>query len=205
MRLWTAVIVPAGCCSKSRDGEKMAECVAAALRAPDQVLLITCFAFSAPKEGNMRGTRFAALVGASLSLGLVLDAGPAAAGKDFDAEDAAWVDWSWKHCETTSTAKEHKLADAANEKGGDKLHAKYVQELHKIADVQRTPDQIARLCTTIQDRYGPSGDLIPNLVSARGEKPGAEADVETKPAAAAEPQKQHSGRHHRGSPAGGAP
>ena len=139
----------------------------------------------------MRGILKAGLV----ALGLVAAGAPALADKPFDAEDAAYVDWSWKHCETTSTAKEHALADAANG-GGEKFHVQYLKELHKIADVERSTDQITRLCATIQDLYGPNATLIPDLISARGEKP-SDSITADKPAAqpAAASQKRH-GRPH---------
>jgi hypothetical protein len=139
----------------------------------------------------MRGILKVGLV----ALGLVAAGAPALADKAFDAEDAAYVDWSYRHCQTMSTAKEHALADTANA-GGEKYHAQYLKEVHKIADVERSTEQITRLCATIQDRYGPNASLIPDLISARGEKPSDSITAE-KPAAqpAAAPQKRH-GRPH---------
>ena len=140
----------------------------------------------------MRGILRTGLVG----LGLAMACAPALAEKPFDAEDAAYIDWSWKHCETMSTAKEHALADAANASGGEKFHAEYQKQFHKIADVERSTEQIQRLCATIQDRYGPGASLFPDLISARGEKPSATiTDSPATPPAAAAPQKQR-GHHH---------
>jgi hypothetical protein len=138
----------------------------------------------------MRGMLKAGLV----ALGLVAAGAPALADKAFDAEDAAYVDWSYRHCETMSTAKEHALADTANA-GGDKYHVQYLKELHKITDVERSTEQITRLCATIQDRYGPNASLIPDLISARGEKPSTSIADTPAPAPAAVPEKRH-GRPH---------
>ena len=127
-------------------------------------------------------------------LGLALAGASALAEKPFEAEDAAYIDWSWKHCETMSTAKEHALADAANASGGEKFHAEYQKQFHKIADVERSTEQIQRLCATIQDRYGPGASLFPDLISARGEK--ASEPLPETPAPAAQPA-QTGKRHGR--------
>ena len=143
----------------------------------------------------MRGKRRAGLLAPSLALGLVLACSPAFADKQFDAEDAAYIDWSWKNCQTMSTAKEHALADAANAQGGAQFHTQYLQQLHKIADVERSFEQISRFCATIQDRYGAGGSTFSDLISARGEKPSAATDTATPTAPPAAAPKQHGRRH----------
>ena len=84
-----------------------------------------------------------------MPLGAILVWGPALAEKPFDAEDAAYIDWSWKNCGTTGTAKEHALADAATAIGAQRFHTQYQEQLHKIADIKRTPAEVNRLCATI--------------------------------------------------------
>jgi hypothetical protein len=97
----------------------------------------------------------------------MLACAPALADETLDGEDAAYIDWSWRHCGTVSTAKEHALADAANAKGGAQFHADYLKHLHEIADVDRTPAQVASLCSQIEDRYGPEATIMPGLISAK--------------------------------------
>ena len=104
-------------------------------------------------------------------LGVAFLCAPALAEKAFSPEDAAYIDWSWKHCETTSTDKEHKLADAATASGGEKFHEEYQKAFHKIADVTRSPLETERFCATILGMYGPGASVIPDLVVAKGEKP----------------------------------
>ena len=102
-----------------------------------------------------------------LPLAALLVCGPAFAEKPFDGEDAAYIDWSWRHCGTVSTAKEHALADAANAKGGARFHAQYMENFRKIADVKRTPAEIRHLCSQIQDKYGPEATLMPGMIKIK--------------------------------------
>jgi hypothetical protein len=142
----------------------------------------------------MRGILRAGLLPPTLALGLVMACSPAFADQQFGAEDAAYIDWSWKNCQTMSTAKEHALADAAN--GGAQFHTQYLQQFHKIADVERSFEQISRLCATIQDRYGSGGSVFSDLISARGEKPSGVTDSPAAPAAAPAASTKHHGRPH---------
>jgi hypothetical protein len=117
---------------------------------------------------------------------------PELADKAFSPEDAAYVDWSWKNCETTSTQKEHELADAATASGGDKFHEQYQKAFHKLADVTRSASETERLCTTILGMYGPSASVIPDLIVAKGETPPAAT-----PAAATTPAAAPATKHGR--------
>ena len=93
------------------------------------------------------------------------------ADKAFSPEDAAYIDWSWKNCETTNTKKEHDLADAATARERDKFHELYQKSFHKLADVTRTANQTEQLCAKILDMYGPGASVIPDLVVAKAAKP----------------------------------
>ena len=105
------------------------------------------------------------------------------------------IDWSWKNCETTSTKKEHDLADAANASDRDKFHEQYQKALKKLNDVKRSASEVERLCTTILGMYGPSASVIPDLIVAKGETPPATTPtVATTPAAAPAAPRGH--RHH---------
>ena len=120
-----------------------------------------------------------------LPLGMAFLCAPALADKAFSPEDAAYIDWSWKNCETTSTMKEHDLADAANASDRDKFHEQYQKALKKLTDVQRSASEVERLCTTILGMYGPSASVIPDLIVAKGETPPAATPAAaTTPAAA---------------------
>ena len=104
-----------------------------------------------------------------LPLGMAFLCAPALADKAFSPEDAAYIDWSWKNCETTSTKKEHDLADTATASDRDKFHEQYQKALKKLTDVQRSASEVERLCTTILGMYGPSASVIPDLIVAKGE------------------------------------
>jgi hypothetical protein len=103
----------------------------------------------------------------------------ALADKAFSPEDAAYIDWSWKNCETTNTEQEHRLADAATAGGGDKFHEQYQKALHKLADVTRSASERERLCATILGMYGPGASVIPDLIVAKGETPPAPTPAAT--------------------------
>ena len=130
-----------------------------------------------------------------LPLGVALACVPALAEKAFSPEDAAYIDWSWKNCETTSTDKEHKLADAATTSGGEKFHEQYQRSFHKLADVTRAASETERLCVTILGMYGPGASVIPDLIVAKGEKPPAPTPVTSTTPADAAPAK-HSRKLH---------
>jgi hypothetical protein len=104
-------------------------------------------------------------------LGAALVWAPALAEKPFGPEDAAYIDWSWKNCETASTQKEHRLADGATTSGGEKFHEQYQKALHKLTDVTRSPSEREKLCETILGMYGLGASVIPDLIVAKGEKP----------------------------------
>ena len=130
-----------------------------------------------------------------LPLGMAFLCAPALADKAFSPEDAAYIDWSWKNCKTTSTKKEHDLADTATASDRDKFHEQYQKALKKLADVQRSASEVERLCTTILGMYGPSASVIPDLIVAKGETPpGATPAAATTPAAAPAAPRGH--RHH---------
>ena len=130
-----------------------------------------------------------------LPLGMAFLCAPALADKAFSPEDAAYIDWSWKNCETTSTKKEHDLADTATASDRDKFHEQYQKALKKLTDVQRSAYEVERLCTTILGMYGPSASVIPDLIVAKGETPpGATPAAATTPAAAPAAPRGH--RHH---------
>jgi hypothetical protein len=120
-----------------------------------------------------------------LSLAAALLCAPALADRAFSPEDAAYIDWSWKNCESTSTAKEHELADAATASGGDKFHEQYQRAFHKLADVTRGVSETERLCATILGMYGPSASVIPDLIVAKGETPPSPTPAATTTPAAA--------------------
>jgi len=122
--------------------------------------------FTLGKE-NWRMQRIVRIV----PLGVAFLCAPALAEKAFSPEDAAYIDWSWKNCETTSTDKEHQLADAATASGGDKFHEEYQKSFHKLADATRPASETERLCATILGMYGPGASIIPDLIVAKGEKP----------------------------------
>jgi len=130
-----------------------------------------------------------------LPLAAALLCAPALADKAFSPEDAAYIDWSWKNCETKSTDKEHQLADAATTGGGEKFHEQYKKALQKLTDVTRTPTETERLCTTILGMYGPSASVIPDLIVAKGEAPPPPTPTATTTPAAA-PSSTHGHRHH---------
>ena len=124
-----------------------------------------------------------------LPLAAALLCAPALAEKAFSPDDAAYIDWSWKNCETTSTEKEHQLADAATA-GSDKFHEQYQKAFHKLADVTRAASETERLCVTILGMYGPSASVIPDLIVAKGETPPAATPAATT-APAAVPAAKH--------------
>lgn len=128
-------------------------------------------------------------------LGVAFLCAPAIAEKAFSPEDAAYIDWSWKNCETTSTQKEHQLADAATTSGGEKFHEQYQKALHKLTDVTRPASEKERLCETILGMYGPGASVIPDLIVAKGEKlpEGSATTAPPIPAAAPAP---HSRKRH---------
>ncbi len=128
-------------------------------------------------------------------LGVAFLFAPALAEKAFGPEDAAYIDWSWKNCETTSTEKEHQLADAATAKGGEKFHTEYQKSFHKLADVTRPASETERLCATILGMYGPGASVIPDLIVAKGEKPPPPSGAAATPAAAAAPATHGRKRH----------
>jgi len=130
-----------------------------------------------------------------LPLGIVLLCAPALADKAFAPEDAAYIDWSWKNCETTSTQKEHELADAATAKDRDTFHKQYQKQLKKLTDVQRAASETGRLCATILGMYGPGASVIPDLIVAKGETPPAYTPAVTRTPAAA-PTAQHGRKRH---------
>ena len=127
-----------------------------------------------------------------LPLAAALLCAPALADKAFGPEDAAYIDWSWKNCETTSTEREHQLADAATASGGDKFHEQYQKAFHKLADVTRAASETERLCIAILGMYGPSASVIPDLIVAKGETPPAAT-----PAATAAPAAAPAAKHGR--------
>ena len=130
-----------------------------------------------------------------LPLGMAFLCAPALADKAFSPEDAAYIDWSWKNCETTGTKKEHDLADTATASDRDKFHEQYQKALKKLNDVQRSASEVERLCTTILGMYGPSASVIPDLIVAKGETPPAATPAAaTTPAAAPAAPRGH--RHH---------
>ena len=130
-----------------------------------------------------------------LPLAAALLCAPALADKAFGPEDAAYIDWSWKNCETTSTEREHQLADAATASGGDKFHEQYQKAFHKLADVTRAASETERLCIAILGMYGPSASVIPDLIVAKGETPPAATPTgASSPTAAPAAPRGH--RHH---------
>ncbi len=130
-----------------------------------------------------------------LPLGVAFLCAPALADKAFSPEDAAYIDWSWKNCETTSTQKEHDLADAATASDRDRFHEQYQKALKKLTDVPRAASEVERLCTTILGMYGPSASVIAALIVAKGETdPATTPTGATTPAAAPAASRGH--RHH---------
>lgn len=129
-------------------------------------------------------------------LGVALVCAPASAEKAFSPEDAAYIDWSWKHCETTSTYKEHQLADAATANGADKFHEEYQKSLHKLADVTRSASETERLCATILGMYGPGASVIPDLIVAKGETPPPPSAAAATPASAVTPPAHQVRKRH---------
>jgi hypothetical protein len=125
-----------------------------------------------------------------VSLGVAFLCAAAMAEKAFSPEDAAYIDWSWKNCETTSTQKEHQFADTATASGGEKFHEQYQKALHKL-DVARAVSEKVKLCETILGMYGPGASIIPDLIVAKGEKP-PEGSPTTAPAVPAAAPAQHS-------------
>ena len=109
----------------------------------------------------------------ALPLVVTLLAAPALAEKAFGPEDAAYIDWSWKNCETASTQKEHDLADQATAKDRSKFHEQYQKALEKLAAQQRPASEVERLCKNIFGMYGPSASVIPDLIYVKGETPPA--------------------------------
>jgi hypothetical protein len=128
-------------------------------------------------------------------LGVAFLCAPALAEKAFSPEDAAYIDWSWKNCETTSTPKEHALADTGTAAGGEKFHEQYQKALHKLTDVTRPASEKEKLCETILGMYGPGASVIPDLIVAKGEKP-PEASAAAAPSAPAAAPAQHSRKRH---------
>jgi len=128
-------------------------------------------------------------------LGVAFLCAPAMAEKAFSPEDAAYIDWSWKNCETTSTQKEHQLADGATTSGGDKFHEQYQKALLKLNDVTRPASEKEKLCETILGMYGPGASVIPDLIVAKGEKPPEGSPTSAPPIPAAAPA-QHSRKRH---------
>jgi len=146
--------------------------------------------FTLGKE-NWRMQRIVRIV----PLGVAFLCAPALAEKAFSPEDAAYIDWSWKNCETTSTDKEHQLADAATASGGDKFHEEYQKSFHKLADATRPASETERLCATILGMYGPGASIIPDLIVAKGEKPPPPSAAAATPAPAAAPAPHGRKRH----------
>jgi hypothetical protein len=128
-------------------------------------------------------------------LGVAFLCAPALAEKAFSPEDAAYIDWSWKNCETTSTQKEHQLADTATASGGERFHEQYQKALRKLTDAARPTSEKEKLCETILGMYGPGASVIPDLIVAKGEKP-PEASVTTAPPIPAAAPAQHSRKRH---------
>ena len=128
-------------------------------------------------------------------LGVAFLCAPAMAEKAFSPEDAAYIDWSWKNCETNSTPKEHQLADAATTSGAEKFHEQYQKALNKLNDVTRPTSEKEKLCETILGMYGPGASVIPDLIVAKGEKL-PEASATTPPAIPAAAPTQHSRKRH---------
>jgi len=146
--------------------------------------------FTLGKE-NWRMQRIVRIV----PLGVAFLCAPALAEKAFSPEDAAYIDWSWKNCETTSTDKEHQLADAATASGGDKFHEEYQKSFHKLADATRPASETERLCATILGMYGPGASIIPDLIVAKGEKPPPPSAAAATPTPAAAPAPHGRKRH----------
>ena len=128
-------------------------------------------------------------------LGVAFLCAPGLAEKAFSPEDAAYIDWSWKNCETTSTPKEHALADTGTVAGGEKFHEQYQKALHKLTDVTRPSSEKEKLCETILGMYGPGASVIPDLIVSKGEKP-PEASATAAPSAPAAAPAQHSRKRH---------
>jgi len=128
-------------------------------------------------------------------LGVAFLCAPALAEKAFSPEDAAYIDWSWKNCETTSTPKEHALADTGTAAGGEKFHEQYQKALHKLTDVTRPSSEKEKLCETILGMYGPGASVIPDLIVSKGENP-PEASATAAPSAPAAAPAQHSRKRH---------
>ena len=128
-------------------------------------------------------------------LGVAFLCAPALAEKAFSPEDAAYIDWSWKNCETTSTPKEHALADTGTAAGGEKFHEQYQKALHKLTDVTRPTSEKEKLCETILGMYGPGASVIPDLIVAKGEKP-PEASATAAPSTPAAAPAQQSRKRH---------
>ena len=133
-------------------------------------------------------------IGRIVPLGVAFLCAPAMAEKAFAPEDAAYIDWSWKNCETTSTQKEHQLADTATASGGERFHEQYQKALHKLTDVARPTSEKEKLCETILGMYGPGASVIPDLIVAKGEKP-PEAVTAAPPIPAAAPPQLSRKRH----------
>ena len=128
-------------------------------------------------------------------LGVAFLCAPAMAEKAFSPEDAAYIDWSWKNCETTSTQKEHQLADVATTSGGEKFHVQYQKALLKLNDVTRPASEKEKLCVAILGMYSPGASVIPDLLVAKGEKPPEGSPPTAQPIPAAAPT-QHSRKRH---------
>src|SRR4029079_2855671 len=134
-------------------------------------------------------------IGRILPLGVAFLCAPAMAEKAFSPEDAAYIDWSWKNCETTSTQKEPQLAYRAETSGGEKFHEQYQKALLKLNDVTRPASEKEKLCVTILGMYGPGASVIPDLIVAKGEK-APEVSPTTAPAIPAAAPAQHSRKRH---------
>src|SRR5262249_7246861 len=126
-------------------------------------MCITAIAIQA-EEGGSHMHRIVRIV----PLGVAFLCVPAMAEKAFNPEDAAYIDWSWKNCETTSTQKEHQLADTATSSGSEKFHELYQKSLHKLTDATRSAQEKEKLCETILGMYGPGASVIPDLIVAKG-------------------------------------
>ena len=78
-------------------------------------------------------------------------------------EDAAYIDWSVKNCETKSTDKEHTLVDQANAKDAAGFMRKY--QSTNLSEVTSSPSKQEAMCADIKAKFGPSGNRIPGLIT----------------------------------------
>ncbi len=106
------------------------------------------------------------------------------ADKVLSGEDAAYIDWSVKHCGAKSTDKEHALVDQANAKDAEGFLRKYQGK--DLSEALSSPSKQAALCSDIKGWYGPYGSRFADLLKWESTPSVADTD---KPAATASGRK----------------